>query len=110
MSQSQLDAPPLHSSLASDPLLRDLVQLFVEEMPERIARFRGYFDSNDWDGLRRAAHHMKGSAGSYGFDALTPYSAQLEAALIRRAPGDEIAAALEMFLSHCARTTSDAPR
>ncbi len=109
MPQTQLDASPLYSSLSGDPMLTELVQLFVEEMPKRIARFRGYFDSNDWDGLRRAARQMKGLAASYGFDQLTPYSAELEATLIRRAPPEEIAEALEMFLSQCTRTTSDAP-
>src|SRR5205823_3828760 len=86
-----------------------LVTLFVEEMPERMTRFREYFHSGDWDGLRRAAHQMKGSAGSYGFEQLSPYAAELEAAAAKRTPLDEIAAALEAFLSHCARTTSDAP-
>jgi HPt (histidine-containing phosphotransfer) domain-containing protein len=108
--ETQLEAPPLYSSLAGDPRLTELIQLFVEEMPERTARFREYFDSNDWDGLRRAARQMTGSADSYGFDQLTPYSAELEATLIRRAPEGEIAAALEIFLSQCARTISDAPR
>jgi HPt (histidine-containing phosphotransfer) domain-containing protein len=110
MSLSQLEPPLLYSSLADEPLLDELVTLFVEEMPARMARFHDYFDQRDWDGLRRAARQMKGLAGSYGFEELTPFAEQLEAAATRPAPVEEVAAALEMFSSQCARATHGAPQ
>jgi HPt (histidine-containing phosphotransfer) domain-containing protein len=110
MALSQLESPPLYSSLSGDPMLHELVSLFVEEMPDRIARFHEYFDHGDWDGLRRAARQMKGLAGSYGFEELTPFAEQLEAAATRPAPKDELVPVLDSFLTQCARTTSAAPR
>jgi HPt (histidine-containing phosphotransfer) domain-containing protein len=108
MSQPQLDSPRLRSSLANDEVLRELVELFVEEMPGRAARLHECFAAADWDGLRRAAHQMKGSSGSYGFDQLTPYAADLEMRLNQRAGTEEVADALEALLTQCGRVTAAA--
>jgi len=53
----------------------ELVEMFVDEMPERIALLGEALASGDRESLERTAHQMKGSAGSYGFDQLTPYAA-----------------------------------
>jgi histidine phosphotransfer protein HptB len=108
MSQPQLDSPLLHSSLANDAVLSEMVELFVEEMPDRVARLQKHFEAADWDGLRRAAHQMKGAAGSYGFDQLTPYAADLEAQLSQRAEVEEVARALATLVTQCGHVTAAA--
>ena len=50
----------LYSPLASDPDLADIVELFVQEMPERTAKLRDRFSESDWEGLRRRAHRTQG--------------------------------------------------
>ncbi len=47
--------PPLYSSLSPQPILCEMVELFVDEMPPRMARMAAYFERRDWDGLRRSA-------------------------------------------------------
>ena len=106
MSQPQLESPYLHSSLASDAVLSEMVELFVEEMPSRSGRLRELFEAADWDGLRRAAHQMKGSAGSYGFNQLTPFAADLELQVDHRVGVDVIRQALETLLAQCQRVTA----
>ena len=63
---------PLYSSLGADPDLAELVAMFVDEIAGRVGRMRDCLDAGDTDGLRRAAHQLKGAAGSYGFFQLTP--------------------------------------
>ena len=85
----QIDPGPMYSTLATDPILSEVVQLFVDEMPARTACLRAHFDVQDWDALKRAAHQMKGACGSYGFQDLTSFSALLEAAVGRREPRED---------------------
>jgi HPt (histidine-containing phosphotransfer) domain-containing protein len=71
----------VYSRLASDPDLSDIVEMFVEEMPERVANLLSQLDSGDIEALRRTAHQLKGAAGSYGFDIISPSAAKVEAAI-----------------------------
>ena len=78
------------SSFADDPDLREIVELFVDELPAKLAAMVAQFQSKNWNELRTLAHQMKGSAGSYGFDALTHYAARLEGAVKANRSTDEV--------------------
>jgi HPt (histidine-containing phosphotransfer) domain-containing protein len=106
MAQTQSARPAIHSSLASDPLLSEMVQQFVAEMPNRVALLERQFDAGDWQALKRAAHQLKGAAGSYGFDELTPHALRLETLIAARASKQEIAAATSELIAHCRRVTA----
>lgn len=71
----------IYSELATDPDLADIVQMFVDEMPDRIRQLQACYDRHDHDALGRVAHQLKGSAGSYGFAAVSPAAAKLEYAV-----------------------------
>ncbi len=68
----------IYSSLGGDPELAELVELFVAEMPGRIELLLAHYDRADWEKLGRTAHQLKGAAGSYGFDAISPMAGELE--------------------------------
>lgn len=76
-----------YSPLAADPDLAELVELFVAEMPARIAALETGFAAGDRDLLAYAAHQLKGAAGSYGFLLVTHFAATLEQA-IKSGEGD----------------------
>ena len=78
---STAELQPIISSFASDPDMLELVEIFVSEVPDKVDRIRNCESSQNWDELKRAAHQLKGSAGGYGFDALTPVADQLERSL-----------------------------
>lgn len=107
MSQARTQSP-IHSSLATDPQLREMVEQFVAEMPSRVAWLQRHGDAGDWESLRRAAHQMKGAAASYGFDRLTPLALGLETLLATGATREEVAAALQDLVAHCRRVTAAA--
>ncbi|MFZ5828553.1 MAG: Hpt domain-containing protein [Planctomycetota bacterium] len=110
MSEALRDCEPIYSQLGGDPDLAEIVNLFVEEMPERVASFEGFFAAGDLEGLRRAAHQLKGAAGSYGFDPISPRAGELEAAILSLAPEDEIRRCLDELVDICQRARAGAPQ
>lgn len=96
-------AAPILSTLADDPDLGSIVELYVEEMPGRVATLLAHFDAGNRAGLTTTAHQIKGAAGSHGFHQITPIAARLEAALHDDRPDAEISEALEALLDVCRR-------
>jgi histidine phosphotransfer protein HptB len=103
MTTTTIDQGPIYSVLASDPVLSELVEMYVAEMPDRIAALEQAFAAGDREIMRRAAHQMKGAAGSYGFDCLTQSAAALESAVRGDLPAAEIQRLLEDLLQQCRR-------
>ena len=99
----------VYSRLAVDPDLGEIVAMFVDEMPERVAKLLAQLNAADWDALLRTAHQLKGAAGSYGFDAITPYAGKLEAAVGHREPESQIRTLVEDLVDLCNRARSGTP-
>lgn len=72
---------PIHSELHDDPDLGELVELFVGELPAKMRVLRESFAAGRTEDVRRLAHQLRGSAGSYGFDGLTQQAGRVEDAL-----------------------------
>ena len=71
---------PIYSRLAAEPDLPALIELFLADLPRRLANMQRCVVSGNADQLARLAHQLRGTAGSYGFDGLTPLAAALERA------------------------------
>jgi HPt (histidine-containing phosphotransfer) domain-containing protein len=90
MSEYPPDRTPILSDFASDPDMRDLVEMFVMEMPQKVTVMESAMAESRWDILRRMAHQMKGAAGGYGFAVVSESAGHLEHQLLRTsAPADE---------------------
>jgi two-component system sensor histidine kinase/response regulator len=59
-------------------LLADLVELFVQECPERLAAIRLAMEGHDPAALKRAAHQFKGTLALFGAPAAVEAARQLE--------------------------------
>lgn len=94
---------PIYSTLGRDPDLVDIVDMFVAELPERIAAILQYLEHHDWEALRRAAHQLKGAGGSYGFEPITTTAARVEQLARQVAPEEEIREAVEELAQICYR-------
>ena len=101
---------PVYSRLAAHPMLGELVDLFVQEMPDRLNALKVQATSRDWGQLARTAHQLKGAGGSYGFDEITPCAARLEAAARDAQQDETILLALDELLSLCRRVRSGTPQ
>jgi HPt (histidine-containing phosphotransfer) domain-containing protein len=109
MSGSTAVSEPLYSSLGGDPDLGGIVELFVNEMPDRVATVLEQLDNSDWEGLRRSTHQLKGAAGSYGFDAISPSAAEVETAVSNGEPEQRIRETVVELVGLCNRATSGTP-
>ena len=109
MNDTVLQSDALYSSLATDPDLAELAEMYVDEMPDKIAALEQAFSSGDLETLRQKSHQLKGSAGSYGFDKLTPTAAALEASVRDQQPLDQICEALNQMIGLCRRVRAGTP-
>ncbi len=103
MPSTTKEIEPIYSTFGGDPVLGEMVELYVAEMPDRIASLEQAFSDADDVGLRRNAHQMKGAAGSYGFDLLTEFAAKLEASVRDGRPRQQIQRALDELTERCRR-------
>lgn len=71
-------ARALHWVGGDRQLLRELVAIFVEEAPSRLAELRRAAAARDATTVERVAHSLKGSAGLLGAASLHAASAELE--------------------------------
>ncbi|MEO2020147.1 MAG: Hpt domain-containing protein [Fuerstiella sp.] len=110
MNDSVLQSDALYSSLATDPDLCELATMYVGEMPDKIVALKEAFSSGDLNTLRQKAHQLKGSAGSYGFDQLTPSAATLEASIRSEQPLNQIREALNQVIGLCRRIRAATPQ
>jgi HPt (histidine-containing phosphotransfer) domain-containing protein len=103
MGISTADGEAVYSSLGGDPLMSELVDMYVAEMPDRIAALEQAFSSGDRAVLQRAVHQMKGAAGSYGFDPLTMSAIVLEAAIFDNQSPETILRSFGELIQLCRR-------
>lgn len=71
----------VRSEYAQDPDMAELVQLFVAELPKRVAAMEAAFRAGEVSVLTRLAHQMKGSAGGYGFPSISEVAGRVEMAV-----------------------------
>jgi len=71
-------AGTVDSTVRVDPRIADLVQGFLDGARRDIAQARAALDARDLDAVRLIGHTLRGSASSYGFDALARFGGLLE--------------------------------
>lgn len=72
---------PLLSEFAGDPDMRELIELFVSEMPERVASLEALWRERQLEPLCRLAHQLRGAGGGYGFPPVSSAAGTLEEAI-----------------------------
>ena len=103
MAQSVIDGETIYSSLAGDPCMGELVEMYIEETPARIAALEQAFAGGDRDALRISAHQMRGAAGSYGFEPLTISAGVLETAIRAGESPETVQRAFDELIAACRR-------
>jgi len=75
------DAPPLRSLYEVDPEMHPLITEFVARLGGEVASIGAALARGDLAAATTTAHQLKGSAGGYGFPAVTEAARELELAL-----------------------------
>ncbi len=97
---------PVRSEFADDAEMTELVQMFVDELPERISQLNEAWNSADCQRLEHIAHQLKGASAGYGFSVVGEAAAQLEESV--RQAEDNLSAATRQFdelVDLCRRAT-----
>ncbi len=107
---SQTDDLPesLLSDLAHDPDMIELVELYVEELPDKVADLERTLEECDLDELARLAHQIKGSSGGYGFSLISARAAVVEQSATDGAEPEMLQAQVRELIMLCLRARAKA--
>lgn len=104
-----MSSTPVFSTLGGDPDLGELVEMFVCELPNRVASLEDAFHQNGTGQLKTLAHQLKCAAGSYGFGPISPVAEALESATAAGAEEAEIARCVDELVQICRRARAGSP-
>jgi len=99
----------IYSRLGGDSDLADILELFVDEMPARVAKLLRHLDEGNWEELRRTAHQLKGAAGSYGFEPISPCANRVERAIRDNESEERIRESVLELVDLCGRVRCGRP-
>ena len=94
---------PLVSEFADDPEMADLVDLFVDELGDRIESLEQAMAASDLEQLRKLSHQLKGAAGGYGFMPITDLAGEVEKLVKNGQEISTVAKSLQDLVSLCKR-------
>ncbi|MBL9141026.1 MAG: Hpt domain-containing protein [Phycisphaerae bacterium] len=73
------DQPFVYSVFAGDAEMKEIIAMFVHELPKRTMAMQAALNAADLELVRILAHQLKGAAGGYGFASLGDAAALVEA-------------------------------
>ena len=92
---------PLVSEWAGDEDMTKLVQTFVGNLAMRVTTIDCALARGDVDGLRSAAHQLRGAAGGYGFPSVSVAAEHLEEAITHGADTIRLAPLVRSLTDLC---------
>ena len=99
----------IHSQLANDPDMAELVDLFVGELPKRVESLTQAWRTREFQALQRLAHQLKGSCAGYGFPALGTAAAKVENTIRAKSPEEikleDLSAEVNELIALCHRVS-----
>lgn len=104
-------AGPLRSEFANDPDMAEIVEMFVDEMPQRTQQLTTLWTNQQMEDLKRFAHQIKGASGGYGFPVVGAAAAKVEASLNALCEGSanvtlqDLRKQVEELINLCQRVT-----
>ena len=63
---------------AGEEFLRELIEIYLQDTPQRVAELEDNLNKNDIPTFTRAAHTIKGSSSNFGATKLTKLAHELE--------------------------------
>lgn len=103
---------PIQSQFAGDPEMKELIELFLSELPHRVDALSSAVRSGDAVAVTRLAHQLRGASAGYGFPSLGTAAGAIEdglrAAGVNEAPqalariGADVNALIDLCRRACA--------
>lgn len=99
----------LISALSDEPGTRDLVEMFVSELPTRVKALHEALQASDFTTFARLSHQLKGAAGGYGFQPITDAARELEATAKTQQDLESLTIQLSELADLCGRARATNP-
>lgn len=99
----------LLSALSDEPGTRDLVEMFVTELPSRVKALHDALQASDFTTFARLSHQLKGAAGGYGFQPITDAARELEATAKTQQDMEALTLQLAELSELCGRARATRP-
>ena len=96
----------LVSEFADDDDMVELIEMFVDELPARVAAIEQATCDQELENLRALAHQLKGAAGGYGFSAITDAAAILESSVKTHQVAEPVKQEVDALVNLCRRATA----
>ncbi|MBK8914199.1 MAG: response regulator [Phycisphaerales bacterium] len=96
-----LRTEPVVSSVVCDPAMAPLIDSFVTSLQESITRLESALAGKDVETLRQVVRHLKGTAGSFGFDVISEAASKTDAELKNGADSAEARTAALTLMRLC---------
>jgi HPt (histidine-containing phosphotransfer) domain-containing protein len=100
------NTPALRSQLAHDPEMRELLELFLSELPKRADAVMNAWRTGEMNTLKRVAHQLKGSCAGYGYPTIGSVASDLENTITVNGPVERIAEDVRELVALCERATA----
>jgi HPt (histidine-containing phosphotransfer) domain-containing protein len=94
---------PIFSEFANDADMRELVEMFLEELPKRVAILQKSLQDGNVSEIARIAHQLKGAAGGYGYPIITDAAAVLERSAKAKEAVDNLTKSVQEISDLCKR-------
>lgn len=72
------EEPIVSDLVKEDPDMIDLVEEFVNELPQRLSSLQSALEAQQIEEVRSLAHQLKGAGGGHGYQILTDKAGILE--------------------------------
>lgn len=90
MTGTEVQSDLIHSELGDPETFGEIIEIFLEQLPERLDQLDGFLNSADYRQLAQIAHQLKGAGGGYGYPGLTQGAAKLEAEARQPQPSQSV--------------------
>lgn len=94
---------PITSSIQDDDDMLEIIDLFIDELPNRVAIFANALEQQEWADVRTISHQLKGAAPGYGFEPIGTAAAIVEDLVLTSAAIADIEAASNTLVALCSR-------
>jgi HPt (histidine-containing phosphotransfer) domain-containing protein len=69
---------PIFSDFLDEPGMPKIINMFLDEIPKRIAALELFFKEDNKDEFCKMIHQLKGAGGGYGFPMITRMASGIE--------------------------------
>jgi PAS domain S-box-containing protein len=88
----------ISSTLRDDPQMKEIVEQYIEGLPEEVTKLLDLLTQADLQSLRREVHQLRGSGGWHGFEAITKLAGRVEDSINNAEVAEFIQAQVEALI------------